>query len=215
MQVIDAITQTCVRKAGKLFTHLFRQEFNHCVRTARTSAKSSIADSDDECSQPTGAFVLEACMGGHQVRCLNHTARMVLELDAKTEDFIMAWMVPLVRELAHEVGPPATVPACPGPQCSTPEAGFRFSANMTPNIRDKLCWNPLAHAWTVSLVKPKGTPTESFAVDAALPTEDFEEAKSAAYRRAIETWNRLDGSNRQRIPAVPLIGGASGAIASG
>ena len=227
MQMINAVTNKCVRRVGKAFTDLFRKEFQECVTKARAphNAAADLSDSDGdghEGSQPRwrapgkgfGA-VLDARIGGRQVRCLNHTTRMVLELDATTEEFITAWMVPLVRVLARQQDLPATVPPCVAPESSAQVAGFHFTASMTPNVRDKLCWNPLAHAWNLLLAKPKGAPTESFAVDASLPPKEFEEEKRAAYRRAIEAWNKLDGSSRLRIPGVPLIGGASGAIASG
>ena len=71
-----------------------------------------------------------------------------------------------------------------------------------PNLRDKVCWNPLRHSWDVGLKNAKGKLAEKFVVDPSLAADLYEEQKLAMYVAAIAAWNRLDGSTRHRIHAL-------------
>ena len=131
--------------------------------------------------------------------CLNDARKMVLRLDDDTVKFINGWMVPLLRETARsqdsQERKPTEAAEAPGQL-----AQFHFSAPSTPNIRDKVLWNPTAHSWEILLKQNKAPLKEKCGVDPLLDKQSYEEAKAAAYLRAIETWNRLDGSSRHRIP---------------
>ena len=88
-------------------------------------------------------------------------------------------------------------------------AQFHFSSSLTPNIRDKVHWNPTGHSWDILLRKNTASPSESYAVDPLLDKRSYDEAKAAAYLRAVQTWNELDGSSRFRIPIHAVKDGAS------
>ena len=73
-------------------------------------------------------------------------------------------------------------------------------ASPTPNIRDKVQWNPLKHTWIIIVKKQKGPLAGKYCVDPELAPEKYEKEKVAAYNRAIAAWNSHDGSTRHRIP---------------
>ena len=116
----------------------------------------------------------------------------------------LVWVLPLLRELARSQdsqqleATTATEELCPRTL-----QRFHFCASRTPNLRDKVCWNPLRHSWELRLKKAKGTLNDKFAVDPSLTAERYEEQKLAMYVAAIAAWNRLDGSSRHRIHALP------------
>ncbi len=56
----------------------------------------------------------------------------------------------------------------------------------------------------VLLKHPAGRRTEEFTVEPDLSAEMYEKEKSDKYWRAVATWNRLDSSNRFRIPTTRL-----------
>ena len=217
MQLVDAVTNKSVRLVAKTFTDHFRNEFQACMAVARTADNLGNPVSDSDCDEHRSparqrvgrdVAVTELDIGGFTVLCLNSTARMVLKLDEATVKFITGWIVPLVKVLAHsqdlsqhKLGSPSASVAC---EAADPLGVFRFSACPTPNIRDKVCWNLNAHAWSVLLKDPKGKPSEDFAVDHTQSADAYEEQKIGAYGRAIEIWNRLDGSKRLRIPITNL-----------
>ena len=72
---------------------------------------------------------------------------------------------------------------------------------MTPNIREKILWNPTAHAWIVYIKHPKQPiPADKYAADPNESVEEYEAQNNAAYWRAVEAWNTLDGTKRHPIP---------------
>ena len=89
-----------------------------------------------------------------------------------------------------------------------PRSGyFFFGASKIPNIRDKVCWDPAAHAWKLTCKKPneswiqfKDVDGCSLAVCATSAAEDYHALKLNAYKRALICWNKMDGSTRERIP---------------
>ena len=127
---------------------------------------------------------------------------MTLKIDEATVKFIAGWILPLVRVCAKTKAPSQEMLGCsPSTALSQDDLnGFHLQDGPTPNIRDKVCWNPTAHKWMVLLKHAKGKPSEDFAVDPAQDAQTYEKQKVVAYWRAVETWNRLDSSNRFRIP---------------
>jgi hypothetical protein len=155
--------------------------------------------------------VMEVDIGGYKVKCLNTTARILLLLEKATVTFITSWIVPLVRELAlsQENTGSGGVSETDSSGSVGPLTGFHFIASPTPNIRDKVNWNPSTHTWTIQTRKPIlpkqlpiGKPSGNFAVDASLSADLYEEQKIDAYWRAIAMWNKQDGSKRTRIPIL-------------
>jgi hypothetical protein len=212
MRVIDAVTAKSVRQVGKTFTDYFRKEFLACMASARRPGvhEDPLADddsSDDKTKRPkrSQTFEVQANIGGYSVNCLNHTTRMVLKVDQQTVTFITGWIVPLVRKLAHSQAMKPSGSESTTEESPTSLAGFHFQASPTPNIRDKVCWNPSIHAWKLVLHKTKdGKISSNFCVEPNLPADKYEKERIAEYWNAVEAWNRMDGSKRVRIPMTRL-----------
>ena len=147
--------------------------------------------------------VIEVMIGGYKVNCLNTTVRILLLLETQTVTFITRWIVPLVQDLAlcQDQKGLEGASETDSSESTGAIAAFHFIASPTPNIRDKITWNPMTHSWVLHLRQSKGTPSQHFTVDPSLPAHSYEEQKKDAYRRAIVMWNKLDSSKRQRIPA--------------
>ena len=129
--------------------------------------------------------------------CLNDATKIAMRLDENTIKFIVGWVVPLVRELARSQDSPVHVATL----AETPRHldGFFFSVSQTPNIRDKVTWNPVMHSWQLFTKKPKVVSDENFVVDHELSPEAYEAQKFTQYHAAIAAWNNIDGSTRFRI----------------
>ena len=146
---------------------------------------------------------MELDIGGYKVKCLNTSARMLLLLEKQTVTFITSWIVPLVREVAlQEQARSEGVSETDSSESVGAFADFHFIASPTPNIRDKVNWNPSTHSWAIQLRQPIAQPSGNFAVDPSLSPDLYEEQKIDAYWRAIAMWNKLDGSKRIRIPII-------------
>lgn len=209
MQVVDAVTCRSVRQVAKAFADKLKTEFLTCLAKARRPGQMENLFEDDNSDDKAGQCrlrerrvdaVLKTNIGGFNVFCLNHAARMVLKLDRATAKFISAWVVPLVRELARSQAQCPSSPESVASISTDTVAGFQFCASTTPNIRDKVQWNPLKHLWEILLKKPKGALSGQFRVDPGLSAALYEEEKVVSYHRAIEAWNSHDGSTRHRIP---------------
>jgi len=219
MQMVDAVTTKAVRPVAKAFSDKFRIEFLSCLATARrpTALENPLDDSDDEDgSQPSGArcrgglAVLQVNIGGFDVLCLNHVKRIALKLDMQTCKFISAWVVPLARRVALSQDETTASPDSTASESSHALAGFNFSASPTPNIRDKVQWNPMSHCWQILVKNPKTEVPASIHVDSSLPAALYAKEKIAAYHRATEVWNSTDGSKRFRIPVVAAAASSGG-----
>ena len=79
---------------------------------------------------------------------------------------------------------------------------------MTPNVRDKVLWDPTNNAWKLLLVEKNKPKRASFIDDQGvtlkvperLTAAEHEIEKKSAYARATRAWNALDASGRWRIP---------------
>ena len=85
-------------------------------------------------------------------------------------------------------------------------APFTFEQEAMPNIQGKVAWVPCKRGWKVGVKKPrrkisdyKDYNGQTLIIDTSLTPEEFEESKREAYFRAIDTWNKVDGTNRTRI----------------
>ena len=209
MQLVDALTSKCVRAIAKKFCDKLKNEFQTCLWEARRPVQ---LENPFEKAKPIAdlfpvVHITEPTMvvkiGGHSVTCLNHACRMVLRLDTTTAKFILDWVVPFVNKLAHS----QALPPSPSDAVGT-LANFHLIASPTPNIRDKVQWTPNKHFWEVTVKKSKyseevqgsALKPKDFQVDPRLSPAKYEEAQISTYRHAIAVWNKLDGSNRFRIP---------------
>ena len=214
MQVVDTVTSKSVRQVAKAVTDKVKTEFATCLAKARRSPhhdnnpfKDDTDDDEAVSNTPTRAdqAVLEIDIGGFKVRCMNHALRMVMEMDDAAAKFISDWFVPLVRQVARSQGQEPSSPETDANDSPESLAEFHFSVSATPNLRDKVQWNPLQHSWEILVKKPTRAAAVSnpaFVVDPELSPVDYEEAKVASYHRAIAAWNSIDGTKRHRIPVA-------------
>ena len=141
-------------------------------------------------------------LSGFTVIALNNARQPIVHGDAATLAFIPGFVLPLAA---------GTMAPSQRPLDDESKARLTLSLNATPNMKDKVAWDPGHHGWKLSLEKPRvdvqpftdpqGRPLR---VDPELPADQYTEEKIAAYYRALKAWNQIDGSNRQRI-AIPLL----------
>ena len=121
------------------------------------------------------------------------------QVDEGAIAFISGFLVPLVAK--------SLAPSQPeNPVCQI-KAPFAIALSTTPNIRDKVSWDPNHHGWRVSVKRPKRPHTvfadeagRTLRVDHGLDACRYAEEKSATYVLAVNAWNAIDGSSRHRIP---------------
>ena len=211
--MVNSLTSKSVRDVASRFYHHFRKEFQTCVIAARKSRNLMDPFSEDEddagpvrWSADNVQAIIDITIGSFKVTCLNSMRRMALKLDDVTVSFISSFVVPFVKvcadsqELRQENVASASV--------EDQSQGYRQAASKTPNLRDKVVWNPTAHTWKLTIRYPKGQPAEKNVVNAAQSAADYEKEKTVKYWRAVKTWNLLDGSKRHRIPVPPVQEGA-------
>ena len=226
MKVVDEVTQKHAknRLVAKTFMDRCRNEFLTCLAIARrhkviddafevaheedksTTMSSNVDRVQDRHAVRGRHNIPEVIVqiGGFELVCLNHGSRIALKLCEGTVEFIAAWVVPVLRELARsQDSQPCEATTATQSDSSTPQ-GFHFCASSTPNHRDKVHWNPYKHSWEVLLKKAKAPMNEKFVVDPHLEAAPYDEQKLARYVAAIATWNRLDGSSRHRIHSPPI-----------
>ena len=204
--LVDQVTTKRVREVLKGLAATFRQEFMACMETVRKPVLLDNPFADDSDDESVAAkkkadlteAVVDVKIGGCTVSCLNNTVRAVLKVDDATVAFINSWVLPLIREVARSQAFSGS--ATESRPSSGSLADFHFQADPTPNIRGKVTWNPSTSSWKVSVKKPQGKLTDKFVVNFNLPSDAYEREKVAAYWRAVQAWNRVDGSTRFRIP---------------
>ena len=218
MQLVDIVTPKSVRQVSKVLSDNIRVEFDLSLAKARRSGDGPNpfdTDDDEDDSQRSRLnksgkvsvpSTAQLVIGGFHISCLNHAKQMVVLLDDDTAKFITGWVTPLARYLASNhltESPTSSEPMGDSlGDSSSPEplAGFRFPSGTTPNIRDKVVWDLSREQWNLILKKPtEKFESGQFRVDADVCPAVHAAQKLAAYHRAIEAWNRLDGSTRPRI----------------
>ena len=149
--------------------------------------------------------VVDIEIGGFPVLCVNHKNYIAFKVDDATVAFILGWMLPLVKGIMdkpHQVAKPRELTSHPTTTSSKP-AGFVFNSCYTPNVRDKVAWVPEKNAWQLYVKHPTDdSETRQFVVNPDQPSDQYEQQKTDAYCRAVNAWNRLDGTKRHRIPEV-------------
>jgi hypothetical protein len=156
---------------------------------------------------------LDMEVGKFTVTCVNDAKRMVMKADAATADFISGWMMPLMEEV-HRVFKANRNRALHGENTQDsrvediprPVGAFSLVGSAMPNIRGKICWDPIQHCWHIA---PKSStspntcktpaPCHTFQVEPHLSPEQYAAAKARAYRAAVVAWNDHDCSRRHRI----------------
>ena len=218
-RLVDSQTKKHAREVAAAFVDSFRLTFNDCLNNARSFTDDVENVLDNELpggvdntdslarfkkTKWAGVVKLDIC--GHSVHCLNNAAMILLKLDVHTIEFIASWVAPLVKELAETHvrtgGSKQSLGLDGGSKNVSSLANqFQFASLPTPNVRDKVCWEPTHHAWRVHVQKPKGMfDASDFTVDPGLCGKAYDAAKLTVYRDAVDTWNRLDGTTRARIP---------------
>jgi hypothetical protein len=169
------------------------------------------ADPDDKAtewgmrmaSHANPSLVVE--IGEFRLTMLNSLRPMCLQVDAMSQKFITSYFPHALAEAQRGAQGKRGAQVLPAPsQLPT----FSFQDQDTPNIRDKVIWHVPSHTWKIHVKKPKtvcGPDCKSFPVDSKLSFAEYDQAKRAAYERAKNSWNEIDGTNRKRIgKAVPL-----------
>ena len=133
---------------------------------------------------------------------LEQQEKMALKLDEKTVNFITKFVVPFMKGCGAKSAKSGE--SAPPPRLADQSQGYQLAASITPNIRDKVYWNPKAHEWKLSIRNQAGQTGERFVVHPAQPPAEYEKQKVVKYWRAVKTWNDLDGSKRHRIPVPPV-----------
>ena len=201
--LVDAVTNRSVRTVAKALLDTARGEIHACITKARSALSQggdTFSDSDDDCGgKPaagrgkTTAAAIDIIVGGFTVGCMNTKRQILLKVDERTTAFLVGWVVPLAREFAlsqADVDDAADTTATTDSPSKL--ASFHFSASPTPNIRDKVSWNPREHRWALKVVKPQGDVlVQELAVDPSLGADDYNAEKALAYGRAVEAWNPL------------------------
>ena len=213
--MVNAITPKCVRDVCQ---HLFvaaRSEFSACVTKARSQNRSVIhddsenedSDSDSDADMPDRkqtAAALNVTIGGYTVKCINTKRQILISVDDASVKFIRHWLLPLAQKsVLSAVEKKSPLPVAK-PLTET-SVGFQFSANPMPNISGKVTWNPVKHAWRVRANKPCMKIEGSFEVDSFLSAAAYHKVKSLEYRKAVDAWNKCDGSKRHRIKVATVL----------
>ena len=190
MRLVDAVTHKSVRQVAKSMLDATRAEFVACLTKARSQGEeNSSLDSDEELESPSDqsdskpakleAPAIDIEIGGFPLTCMNLHKQVVLQVGEDTTRFIRYWLVPLAGTVAHSqvaVDSSKDSSLSDSSTCDTPSrpAGFQFTANPTPNIREKISWNPMKHAWKVNIQKPLAALEEKFEVDPLLTAAKYE-----------------------------------------
>ena len=162
---------------------------------------------------------LQVDIGGYPVMCINTKKHVAFAVDTNLVTFISRWLVPLAQKSARSLylDPfasrnkmfPLEKSASKeqeDSQTSDASSGFTFIQTMTPDIKDKVCWIPLAHSWKVNALSQIGDRPvlRMFVVDDGLKGKKFLTMKADQYLLAVTEWNVCDKSRRHRI-AIPSL----------
>ena len=143
--------------------------------------------------------VVRITIGDLSVSCLNNGRVCVLLVDSETMRFIANCLLPMGLEPLAPSQQPKALTQAPAP--------FNFGNSSTPNVRDKVTWDPTRHGWKLSVKKPKINPLQPFVddsghslcVDLGLDLSEYASQKAKLYISALVAWNAIDGSARPRI----------------
>ena len=146
---------------------------------------------------------VEAEVAGWHLTLLNYGKQFVMKLDESAIRFTTTHIVAIVRQLAVKSSPDPvdTSVVSRESQC----AAYTFD-DTTPNIRDKVTWDPIAELWRISVFDGKKHASrstdengKSLSILGDYCQDAWAVAKAETYGRAISAWNILDRSRRYRI----------------
>ena len=213
--MVNAITPKCVRDVCQHMFVAARSEFSACVTRARSQTKSVIqdesqnvdSDSDSDADMQhvhKDAAALNVDIGGYTVKCINTKRQILISVDDASVKFIRHWLLPLAQKSVLSAVEKKSPLAVAKPLTEA-VVGFQFSANPMPNLSGKVTWNPANHAWRVKANKPCMKIEGSFEVDKFLSADAYHKVKSLEYRKAVDAWNKCDGSKRHRIKVATVL----------
>ena len=141
---------------------------------------------------------------------LNDARKLCVRLEEKSARFVSEWMLPLVHEVVARADKAdhSTPETASSSDSSRPVAKFNFLASDTPNIANKIYWQPGHHRYLVHVLLPEGTGKAmknhviKMSVDSKKSAEEYENVQVALCWKAVTTWNERDMSKRERIPTL-------------
>ena len=157
---------------------------------------------------------IEATLVDCDLTLLNYGKQFVMRLDKEAIRFTTEHVVALIRQLA--VKPSHDPEETPALSDVSQRAAYAF-VDATPNIRDKITWDPVGELWRLRVFDGKkhacrftDETGKSLNVMVDSRHADWTAAKKEAYGRAIMAWNILDRSRRYRISeprsiAIPVL----------
>ena len=182
--------------------------FGEALKAKKDEVKAHREDNakEDESHRPPRllSFGTVACVevlppgATEPITMVNVPRPIILLVNASLVQFLEKVLAPNVSVLA---------PSQQSVKIEATPAPYTFEKEDMPNIQGKVVWVPKMHGWKVSVRKPrlmisdyKDCKGQTLIIDTSLSPEEFEERKGEAYLRAIDTWNKVDGTNRARIP---------------
>ena len=183
--------------------------FGEALKVKKDELETSLEKkAEDECKRPPRGqnlgFAHIACMdvvppgATTPITMLNVPRPITLMVNESLVQFVQKVIAPNVSVLA---------PSQQAVKIEATPAPYTFEKEDMPNIQGKVVWVPKMHGWKVGVRKPRLMISEyndctgqTLIIDTSLSPEEFEERKGEAYLRAIDTWNKVDGTNRARIP---------------
>ncbi len=147
----------------------------------------------------------KAQCAGMPVSILNYGNQMVMQLDEDAVRFVQIVLTDLIKKLS-ETGDEEPKPSA---KDTEPVANFRFD-DSTPNIFGKVVWDTDKNSWKVTHGLRKGVTAHTYkdyeGADLSVPDElsgtSHVAKKELLYKRAVDTWNKLDKTTRKRIPQI-------------
>ena len=221
LQLCQRIAKGARRENAQFLRTVFWPIFTASLRKARgRMIKAKLEDSEEEDADDQNDAknlripfkvhpYLRVTMGDFTVTCLNSGRECVILVDEDCTKFIKGFLLPLAAAQTSALSQSGAVTP-KGQKPETAGASFSFSSTCTPNIRDKVSWDPMMHGWKMSIKKPHAKlqpfmdeSGNSLRVDPSLTVTAYAAEKNEKYLKAIETWNAVDGSTRERIPTTP------------
>ena len=207
-RLVDSQTKKNTREVCSKLCALMRKELNNCLEVKRAPhivCDDLFGDSKVVAKKrKVEVGAMDVILGEYPLTIVNTSTKCLLKCDENTKKFVRMWLTPLVKVVA--LSQDSSNDSQDGSQDATVQlAPFHMSVNATPNVREKVSWEPLNHMWKLILNMPKAAPPK-FHVDPRLDAAAYDQEKVKLYWQAIDTWNALDGSKRHRIVSTRLSG---------
>ena len=153
---------------------------------------------------------LDITIQGHALSAANSLRPFMLKAESRTYEFLGGPFCAFVRRaLLSAESKDDRLPA-DAASVTPAQEGFSFGKALCPNVRDKVSWFPTDSVWKLQIRKPKAVLKKyedeqgrSLRVSLGLCDIEYQQAQSDAYIRAVDTWNSVDGTKRDRIRVRP------------